>query len=497
MDKLKLLQCCLKKNIFLNQLEKKSLLKGLSIKEILENIDKNLLIKFCFFNSAEIKDLLFKEIEFINLNHENQVDNLENYFYLYKLITNDSNYMNYKYNIEFINNINENNKNEKEKIKQINVSLIILALIKNFREIEEIDLSDLQVADKIEKENKDIISENSNILKDYIDYKKIDSSLDIEKIYNNIIINLIKNKKFVRHNYVSKILNQLVLENINLGEEVINYIIKNSNEEYIKNYIIKNENDFQNKEIINFNYLLLKYIIKNSIDIYKIPFLIETRKFIMKNIFNIYNITIPKLERKIDYIIKIITDCDYYYKNYLKKKKEMILSEYCVQSEIIKNNIYYLYNILNYSSFIISVRENIIDYQIQNLNYDFKVTFEELDKIKENLQKKKELNLSLFQDFIKLMKFLNKIKNILSDLYKNKKKEFEIIMEFSKKIYNLEVNKVIEEEHNLKCVYTFFSKKKKRKLTFRDDRVLNIDINEYYPGLCFLLSLLNDEFNNN
>ena len=103
MDKLKLLQCCLKKNIFLNQLEKKSLFKGLSIKEILKNIDKNLLIKFCFFNSAEIKDLLFKEIEFINLNHENQVDNLENYFYLYKLITNDSNYMNYKYNIEFIN----------------------------------------------------------------------------------------------------------------------------------------------------------------------------------------------------------------------------------------------------------------------------------------------------------------------------------------------------------------------------------------------------------
>ena len=127
--------------------------------------------------------------------------------------------MNYKYKIEFINNINENNKIEKEKIKQINVSLIILALIKNFREIEEIDLSDLQVADKIEKENKDIISENSNILKDYIEYKKIDSGLDVEKIYNNII-----NKSF-----------NVAQEIILLGKLNKNLMNLRKNQKYLKN----------------------------------------------------------------------------------------------------------------------------------------------------------------------------------------------------------------------------------------------------------------------
>ena len=65
------------------------------------------------------------------------------------------------------------------------------------------------------------------------------------------------------------------------------YEIFNSNKDYINDYLILNLEDFSNEKKVNFYYILLKYILKNSIYIYQIPFFIKTSVNI-KQILRIY-----------------------------------------------------------------------------------------------------------------------------------------------------------------------------------------------------------------
>ena len=256
MDKIKLLQICFKKKIFLKPIEKEKFYKDLDYANMLmNNLDENLIIKFCYYISSEdniiretneiqkktetnkvkeFHDILFDNDEFIYINHAKIIYSIENYFDLYYLINKNS-LLNYKYNIEFIININEKNKIEEKKLKKLIVSKILLVIIKNFLEDDDISLSDSVKAKAIEQENNQIAI-NSEILKDY-NYPNSDNEQskvrELQKIYNNIIIYLIQNRKFEKFKYTSEILNQLDLENINVGKEVINFIINNINKDYI------------------------------------------------------------------------------------------------------------------------------------------------------------------------------------------------------------------------------------------------------------------------
>ena len=67
--------------------------------------------------------------------------------------------------------------------------------------------------------------------------------------------------------------------NIYLTQSMFDKLNKflNLNENHIKNYIIEKKEDLIDETKINFYYFLLKYILKNSFYIYRIPFLIKTR----------------------------------------------------------------------------------------------------------------------------------------------------------------------------------------------------------------------------
>ena len=54
--------------------------------------------------------------------------------------------------------------------------------------------------------------------------------------------------------------------------------ILNNNENYINDYILINNEDFSNEKKINFYFILFKYILKNSIYIYQLPFILKTKK---------------------------------------------------------------------------------------------------------------------------------------------------------------------------------------------------------------------------
>ena len=284
-------------------------------------------IYLLYLNRVNINEILYDEEAFINISNNKENTNLKSYFYLYLLISENKNIVNYIYNIEFIRDINSNQKNiDDNKIyKKLIIAKIIIEIIDNYRASDNYNENEeKEELYYIEIENKDIINNNINYLKElysnwnqnYIIEKKID------KIYIDIIITLFKEKKFLNFDNCIEIFNQLELESINITKEMANELSKMFNKDFIKEYQIKRIDDIFNIHIINLYFLLFKYIFKNPIFIYQIPFLYETRKIIITNINQKIEIFSSKftndIKYRIEYIIKIITDSGYYYNKYQK-----------------------------------------------------------------------------------------------------------------------------------------------------------------------------------
>ena len=67
---------------------------------------------------------------------------------------------------------------------------------------------------------------------------------------------------------------------------------------------------------IKFYYILLKYILKNICYIYQIPFLIETRTLILKNIKSIKIDNNNKDKKKLEYLIDTFKGSKYNYQHF-------------------------------------------------------------------------------------------------------------------------------------------------------------------------------------
>jgi hypothetical protein len=112
--------------------------------------------------------------------------------------------------------------------------------------------------------------------------------------------------------------------------EELNNCLNNTN--YINDYIISNINDLYNKDKINFNCILLKYFIKNSIYEYDNK-LLKKAKNVIRNIIKKgieeQNIKLffglnRDLRKKIEYIILFIMDSKYYLYEFFKRNEPQI-----------------------------------------------------------------------------------------------------------------------------------------------------------------------------
>ena len=129
------------------------------------------------------------------------------------------------------------------------------------------------------------------------------------------------------YKYIYNILSGLKLEKIHITKLMVAELSKvlNSNNDFIKCYLITKIEDLFNIKIINFYYFLLKYIFKNSYHYFYIPILLNIRNiiiFIIRNNLNSLCYFKLKYEKdtelieRVDYIIKTITDNEYYYVKY-------------------------------------------------------------------------------------------------------------------------------------------------------------------------------------
>ena len=491
--------------------EEEALLQKLQINEFKNNCQSlNYIIAFFNFNYKIIANILYNNEEIFYIKDSNQTYDLDLYFYLNNII-NDNVLINYTYNIEFIKNINAHNENEKLKLKQLIFSMIILELINNYKE-SCLEISSLEEANLkiIEDKNKQIINNFANLKKfKNLDIKRILAKKikNIEDLYINIIKDLILNKIFIKHKPTAKILNKLNLQNINLRNSTINSIIKTieENSTFYNNYFIKDKKDINSITKINFNYNLLRYIIKDSLDIYNIPFLFRAKRIIHNYIKSINldkYMKIPLFSKRLDYIIKIFCDSNYYYEKYkISKLLRLLKSDKNIKvkliDDFISNNILENFSMIAIISFYEKNKLK-IDYKFKNLDYDFNKIIEELEEIKqkfaENIDK-----FIFFKQFIKILEFLKLLKELVEE------SEVENI-KLEKKILNLNNQKQTKEikldfykEQNnnsgIECKYTIFSKNVGKKLTYRDENITQKEKNDYKEGLLYLLEEIINEKN--
>ena len=475
--------------------------------------NKSDIIQFLYLSRKSVHKILYENDEILEINSPILRNKLSNYFFLSLLIKFNTEIVDYEYSIALINDLNNRLKSETNiNFKSIIISKLILELIDNYKLSNEND-ENINIIN-------DIISFNRNILfKTNVEkiFKKIELYYDeknflnhkIDKIYIDIINNLIKTNKFKNSNYCYNIINQLDLENINITETMFNELNKLLNDNNInKIYLISNEKDFV-EEKIHFYYILFKYILKNPFYIYHIPFLLNMRKNILKlikeNKLSFVNFQKNENKLKIEKIIEFITDSKYYFSYFEKnnKENEIINSSYSTLSldKSNKNR-----SIIGKDKTFNKINRITNLNNIENLNKS-KLCYNEIfniEKFSETAYYKKNINEFLINDYLvqskyEIIKFIKTIylnKNNDENKKENNKSKIRTV-EFMKNIVNNQNNYYLSGGINSQLYYydSFLNPINEIKIEIPEN--YNYYIGEYNDNKVLFFSKKKNMFNNN
>ena len=425
--------------------ESSNLLSSMSeINSIIE-LNNPDLISFLYSAKEEVHIILYNNEETIDIKFDIKRMQLSYLFFLSLLIKDKPEIINYTFQLNFIKEINKDIQ-KIDEINQIKIILkckIIIELINNFKGIDRDDEdadadADIEIADKIEIENKNIIENNIIALKNLNLFYNVDDIIEkpIDKLYIDIIISLIKQKKFEDYDYTTSILNQMEIEKICITETMLKELCNlfNSNEDYIIDYsFTKNEDLFDEKKI-NFFYILLKYVFKTSFYIYQIDFLYQQKKFILGELLNISK---KKIDNRLEYILKMMLDSDYYFEDKLEQLQEVLIYYKSFLFESKEKDIAIIEDVIKY---------NKMGYHKYLKNYDIA---KKMNKRKDIINYLFDLNNNNNESDIE--KFVEKWNTIEYMINKN------IIEEIDKKIIGSLINyfKDPMKQNELKNIFTY------------------------------------------
>ena len=323
-------------------------------------LNSTYITKFLFFSRKKNHNILYDEEK--NINIQNEVEIMATFpynFYLNLLIADNFDIINYEYSLDFIKNIDIKKKYINNKYTKILFCKIIIVLIQNYEQLDDKEKEKISLK-QIKSENQIIIKENLTI------FKKINLNLNekeiISKKLDELLADIIKSL-IINGNFENEaIIKNLDLEDIDITEVMFNSLhnLLDKNKLYINKYIIQKKEDLFDKKNITFYYVLLKYILKNSIYIYQIPLLLELRKFILVLIKSneiLYNGLNEEENNKLEYIVKTLSDSEYFFNksknaylnqfsevlNYFKdfqfisKKEDINILENIIKNKKIKN----------------------------------------------------------------------------------------------------------------------------------------------------------------
>ena len=322
-------------NEFINEfkllLEKKKENENIYLKELQTNynLDRLKIIKLLYFNQKSIHKLLLEQdMPDIQIIMDEKIQSLSFNFYLSLLIRQNSTFNYYNYSLEYIQELYEKQKtNNENKYNKIIISKMMHDLIEYYKHLDEYWDYQNEV-DTLENEINNIINENINIFNELDinwNIKEIKQK-NIDEIYSNIIEALIKKIKYIDFEYILNIINQLDLENIDIIKIIFDkkYKLINIERNLINEYLILEEDDISNENKINFYYFILKFILRNnSLFLYKIDFLLKTKKLFVRLIKSnskiLFSLNIKFMER-FEYLLDIIIDSKYYLNLYNRTK---------------------------------------------------------------------------------------------------------------------------------------------------------------------------------
>jgi len=311
---------------------KESIENYANIKSILENKGINI-FEYLYLNKERIHIILYNEDENITINSE-MMKKFSDYYYLYFLIRAEE-LLNYKYEYRLLSELKEKVNIEKSPIKKIIFSKILLCLIKNFNEIYGDEFGDK--CEEMEEDCKNWINSEKHSLKKYninLDLDKLaDDGVEIDDIYINILISLIKNNKLNDSQDTLNILSELEIKDLRLNKKIYNGLKPIFNENDLKKYLISSYSDLINNEIITFYRMLFVYILKSSDYIFNIQFFIDLRTKIIGLVKTNIGILCYDLKKgksqdniiKLEEVLPYFINLESYKQRYKKENKQSTL----------------------------------------------------------------------------------------------------------------------------------------------------------------------------
>ena len=423
--------------------------------------------------------ILTDKKEKIAIQYNNNKKGLSTYFYLNLLIRKNMIIIDYSNSIHYIKELYRERIQSKDKFEIIIMSKLICDLISNYKRTEEYKEEKNNDIESMNKENIMIVKNNLDVFESFgLNYnEKTIEMKKIDEIYIELIISLIKEKKLKNYDYpYNNILNKLDLININIAENMFDELFKILSEktEYLSDYLILKFYDLFDEKKINFYFILLNNILKTSIYFYQIPLFLRTKKIIIKNLreINLDKISIlnknKNLIDKLEYIIKTLSDSEYYWNIYINNKFQEIreiqnyYKEFLFESkredikiieEKIKNN---------ENDFDIYLKDyelaKKMNLRLPIINYLYKEKCNEINKTEEKFNKEvisyNEIEKMIVDNKTKKMNRISK--KILLNFFKDNNNKELLLKIFTQTAYELFINnnskndKIIKEKKNAK-----------------------------------------------
>ena len=479
-----------------------------------------------------LNPFLFEIDERIKIDVGRPILSLASLFYLSLAITINPKIINFIPFIAFIEKINDYIQKE-----QIIIRKIILAKLNTIiiGKIEQLDNND-----ELQNNLNEIKINNNNLIKNNIkEFKEFDLSFiindkrNIDEIYIQILNELISSNKFDDYLSVENIMLDLDFEKIILTKKMEDKLsqLLNYDEFEIKQFIISKPEDLCKTNKINFYFILIKYILKDSIDLNKIPLLLNTQTYIMKRLekykskilshnmksdvlyrmeylfkkifsYDYYNNNIMPTIEKLKKILNIKEENSekftYYYDNKTIINKNFIFSKRCIEKKsniekkmIIKFNInlysiFLIYNLLYNSSFKFHINNKSSKFEIFNINnINFNSNEMNLELLKKINNDSKIINShkNLFKNLNQLFNFLNEVEERIMNEYKIKNLNLTLF------IFK-ESEKENEFYENLSCFYS-----ENDEMKYKDENILINKTFSKAKGFIYLMK--NIKINNN
>ena len=454
-------------------------------------------------------------------------------FYLSLLISDQPEIVNYSFSIDYILKINNKlfNSPIDNSVQNIINSKIIIFLINYYLEQNEEDFENNEKLESMKQENIDLIQ---NVIEKNKIFRRLNYTIDdvlnnnIEKIYIDIILFLIKTNKISDFDYTYEIIDELDLKSIVLTKAMYEGISQAfaENNDYLNYYEIENFWDLI-EDKINFYYITIKFIFKNVAYIYNIPVLFKNLMkiisfrdfFILDPDYDIYN--------KMKYLFELIPGYNINTRsddNYINKKSSSNFNNAFIEEEKTSKDFSLPYldidtenknRINRLKDKIVTCTEKILNKVTITLMHDknnkegmsykikqIKVNNNTIQKsfliyLLNNLDTEKK---NTYKNYKRLMNLINEIKEYISKNELNYtpdiKLEFKREYEMEKEYYFIQKNEKDRFFFYLTCTSSFVVDEKegiKEEYKFNDYNVLMNGLDEEPNGFLYLINELSNE----